>query len=57
MLHTIKRRKSNWISHVARRNCLLEQLLKKRWKEREEEEEDVSRATGRPYGKQNIMKF
>jgi len=29
ILHTIHRRKSNWIGHVLRRNCLLNTLLKK----------------------------
>jgi hypothetical protein len=26
LLHTIKRRKANWISHILRRNCLLKQI-------------------------------
>jgi hypothetical protein len=25
ILHTIKRRKANWIGHILRRNCLLKQ--------------------------------
>ena len=33
VLQTIERRKANWIGHILRRNCLLEQLLKERWKE------------------------
>jgi hypothetical protein len=28
ILHTIKRRKANWISQILRRNCLLKQITK-----------------------------
>jgi hypothetical protein len=27
ILHTIKRRKANWIGHILRRNCLLEHVI------------------------------
>jgi hypothetical protein len=27
ILHTIKRRKANWIGHILRRNCLLKHLI------------------------------
>jgi hypothetical protein len=27
ILHTIKRRKANWIGHILRRNCLLKRLI------------------------------
>jgi hypothetical protein len=27
ILHTIKRRKANWIGHILRRNCLLKQVV------------------------------
>jgi hypothetical protein len=27
MLHTIKRRKANWIGHILRRNCLLKHVI------------------------------
>jgi hypothetical protein len=27
ILHTIKRRKANWIGHILRRNCLLRQVV------------------------------
>jgi hypothetical protein len=27
MLHTIHRRKANWISHILCRNCLLKQVI------------------------------
>ena len=27
ILHKIKRRKTNWISHILRRNCLLKQII------------------------------
>ena len=26
-LHTIKRRRANWIGHILRRNCLLQQVI------------------------------
>jgi hypothetical protein len=46
ILHTIKRRKANWIGHILRRNCLLKHVIEgklegriKRW---EDEGEDVS---------------
>jgi hypothetical protein len=28
ILHTIKRRKANWIGHILRRNCLLSHIIK-----------------------------
>jgi hypothetical protein len=28
ILHTIKRRKANWIGHILRRNCLLKHGIK-----------------------------
>ena len=28
ILHTIKRRKANWIGHILRRNCLLKHVIK-----------------------------
>jgi len=30
ILHTLKRGKANWIGHILRRNCVLNQLLKER---------------------------
>jgi hypothetical protein len=27
ILHTIKRRKANWIRHILRRNCLLKHVI------------------------------
>ena len=27
ILHTIKRKKANWIGHILRRNCLLKHLV------------------------------
>jgi hypothetical protein len=26
-LHTVKRRKANWIGHILRRNCLLKHVI------------------------------
>ena len=28
IVHTVKRRKDNWICHILRRKCMLKQLLK-----------------------------
>jgi hypothetical protein len=30
ILHTIKRRKANWIGHILRRNCLLKDVIEGR---------------------------
>jgi hypothetical protein len=27
IIHTVKRKKANWIGHVLRRNCLLKQVI------------------------------
>jgi hypothetical protein len=27
IVHTIKRRKANWIGHILRRNCLLKHVI------------------------------
>jgi hypothetical protein len=35
-LHTIKRRKANWISHILRRNCLLKHVIEGKLDERTE---------------------
>jgi len=45
ILHTIKRRKANWIGHILRRNCLLKHTFEGKVECRmwhEDEEEDVS---------------
>jgi hypothetical protein len=46
ILHTIERRKADWIGHIHGRNCLYNTILKERQREgtgrREDEEEDVS---------------
>jgi len=43
ILHTIKRRKANWIDHILHSNCLVKQVNEgKKQERREEEEEDVS---------------
>ena len=41
ILHTIKRRKANWIGHILRRNCLLKHVTEgkiegQKWREEEE---------------------
>jgi hypothetical protein len=30
ILHTVKRRKANWIGHILRRNCLLKQTVEEK---------------------------
>jgi hypothetical protein len=30
IIHTIKRRKANWIGHILRRNCLLKHVIEGR---------------------------
>jgi hypothetical protein len=34
IVHTIKRRKANWIGHILRRNCLLKHVIEVRRKDR-----------------------
>jgi hypothetical protein len=34
ILHTIKRRKANWIGHILRRNCLLKHVIEGKLEER-----------------------
>ena len=41
-LHTIKRRKANWIGHNLCRNCLLEHIIEGKIEGMINEEEDVS---------------
>jgi hypothetical protein len=41
-LHTVKRRKGNWIGHTLRRNCLLEHIITGMTYGREEEDADIS---------------
>jgi hypothetical protein len=49
ILHTINRRKANWIGHILRRNCRLKQVIEGKIQGRTEmtgsEEEDVSSHT------------
>jgi hypothetical protein len=42
ILHTIKRRKNNWIGHISHRNCLLKHVFEGKIKGREGKEKDVS---------------
>jgi hypothetical protein len=32
VLHEIRKRKANWIGHILRRNCLLEQVIERKIK-------------------------
>ena len=32
ILHEIRKRKANWIGHISRRNCLLEQVIERKIK-------------------------
>jgi hypothetical protein len=34
VLHTVKRRKANWIGHILRRNCLLKHVIDGKVEER-----------------------
>jgi hypothetical protein len=34
IVHTIKRRKANWIGHILRRNCLLKHVIVGKLKDR-----------------------
>jgi len=36
ILHTIKRRKANWIGHILRRNCLLKHVIEGKIEDRRE---------------------
>jgi hypothetical protein len=40
--HTVKQRKANRIEYILCGNCLLKHVLKEIYKEREDEEEDLS---------------
>jgi hypothetical protein len=43
ILHEIRKRKTNWIGHILRRNCLLKQVIERRIKG----EMEVTRRQGR----------
>ena len=43
ILHEIRKRKANWIDHILRRNCLLQQVIEGKIKEQIE----VTRGRGR----------
>ena len=43
ILHEIRKRKANWIGHILRRNCLLQQVIEGKIKEQIE----VTRRRGR----------
>jgi hypothetical protein len=34
IVHTVKRRKANWIGHILRRNCLLKHVIEGKLEER-----------------------
>jgi hypothetical protein len=34
ILHTVKRRKANWMGHIWRRNCLIKQAIERKVEER-----------------------
>jgi hypothetical protein len=42
ILHTLKRRRGNWIDHILRRDCLLKRVLEGKVEVKRDEEEDVS---------------
>jgi hypothetical protein len=41
ILHTIRRRKANWIGHILRRNCLIKYIIEGKILGQEGEEGDV----------------
>ena len=43
ILHEISKRKANWIGHILRRNCLLQQVIKVKIKEGKEVTEILGR--------------
>ena len=47
ILHEIRKRKANWIGHILRRNCLLQQVIEGKIKEQIE----VTRRRGRRHKK------
>ena len=42
IIHTVKRRKTNWIGHILQRNCHLKHVIEGKIERREDEAEDVS---------------
>jgi hypothetical protein len=42
IVHTVKRRKANWIGHILPRNCLLKHVIEGKMEGREDEDENVS---------------
>jgi hypothetical protein len=38
ILHTIERKKANWIGHILLRNCLLKHIIEGSWKGTEDGE-------------------
>jgi hypothetical protein len=56
-LHTIKRRKDNWIGHALRRNCLLKRLYWSRDRRDEKMKKEMEVATGWHQGDEKIPEF
>jgi hypothetical protein len=48
ILHEIRKRKANWIGHILRRNCLLQQVIKVKMKREIE-------VTGRRKGRRRTL--
>ena len=44
-LHTIKRRKANWIGHILRRNGLLKQVIWRKDREKVGSDEETRKTT------------
>jgi hypothetical protein len=47
IVHTIKRRKANWIGHILRRNCLLKHVIEvteRRGKRRKQLADDLKKS-------------
>jgi hypothetical protein len=43
ILHTIKRRKANWIGHILRRNCLLKHVIEGKLEGRKDRNDGTTR--------------
>ena len=42
VLHTLNRKKANWVGQILRRNCLLKRVIEGKVEDKIQEEEDVS---------------
>jgi hypothetical protein len=57
ILHTIKRRKANWIGHILRKNRLLKHVIEGKIEETGRLRRGGTEIPGGPYGKEKIMEI